>query len=50
MLRAGVLQCRKDGLKVMYSLRTPCVLRFLSCVTEVLRERLRQDQAVLGRL
>jgi len=50
MLKAGVLRCRKDGLNVIYALRTPCILEFLACVTETLRERLEEERAVLERL
>lgn len=50
MLRCGIVQSRKDGLRVMYSLKTPCILNFFSCVSEVLREKIEGDSAVLGRL
>ena len=50
MVRAGVLTSRKDGLRVFYCLRTPCVLDFFSCVEGVLREQLVEDAAFLGRL
>jgi ArsR family transcriptional regulator len=50
MLKAGVVECRKHGLKVMYSLKTPCIAKFLRCVSEALRERLEAEQAVLRRL
>jgi len=50
MLKAGVLESRKDGLRVLYSLRTPCILNFLSCVSDVLRERLEANRALLQRL
>lgn len=30
MLSAGIVQQRKDGLNVLYSLKTPCVLKFLA--------------------
>jgi ArsR family transcriptional regulator len=50
MLKAGIVDCRKDGLKVIYSLKTPCILNFLSCVTEVLRHKVDADRAVLRRL
>ncbi len=33
---AGLVNDRKDGLKVFYSLRMPCVAGFLECVDEVL--------------
>jgi len=50
MLKAGVVDCRKDGLRVMYSLKTPCILEFLACVTNALRERIESDKALLQRL
>ena len=50
MLKAGVVDCRKEGLKMIYSLKTPCILNFLSCVTEVLREQPKSNAAVLRRL
>ena len=33
---AGLVDDRKDGLKVFYSLRMPCVAGFFECVDEVL--------------
>jgi DNA-binding transcriptional ArsR family regulator len=50
MVNAGVLESRKDGLRVLYSLRTPCVLNFLSCATDVVREQLEQRRDLLARL
>ena len=50
MLKAGIVDSRKDGLKQMYSLKTPCILNFLSCVTDVLRDQARANAAVLKRL
>ena len=50
MVKAGLLASRKGGLKVFYSLRTPCIQKFLGCVTDVLRERLKNSKAVLERL
>ena len=46
---AGMVGCRKDGLRVMYRLRTPCIRSFLGCVTRVLQERLKRETAALGR-
>ena len=50
MLKAGVVDCRKDGLRVLYSLRTPCVAGFLSCVSNVLRERVRSQNELLQKI
>ena len=50
LLRAGLLEQRKEGLKMFYRLKTPCVVNFLDCVTNVLREQLRASNAVLAKL
>ncbi len=50
MVGAGVLCCRKEGLKVFYALRTPCVARFLSCVTRVARHQARENEKLLASL
>jgi len=50
MLKAGVLDCRKDGLRVLYSLRTPCVSGFLTCVSSVLREQVRSQNELLKKI
>lgn len=40
LLRAhGIVDDRRDGNVVYYSLVTPCVLNFLSCATQVIHER-----------
>ncbi len=50
MLNAGLVSQRKDGLKMMYSLRTPCILSITKCVTGVLRDRARETSEILGNL
>lgn len=50
MLKAGILESHKEGLRVIYSLKTPCVADIGSCVTRVLRERLETDRQVLQQL
>jgi DNA-binding transcriptional ArsR family regulator len=47
MLRAGVLQTRREGVMIFYSLRTPCILNFLSCTMSVLEHRLQEESGVL---
>ena len=47
MLKAGVLESRKDGLKVFYRIKTPCILGFLGCVETALRERIEAQAAIL---
>lgn len=40
VLRAhGIVEDRRVGTTVYYRLLTPCVLNFLACATQVLRER-----------
>ena len=46
LLNAGVVEHRKDGLRMMYTLKTPCVLNFMKCVDGVLRAQA-LDAAVL---
>lgn len=50
LLNAGVVNQRKDGLKMMYSLRTPCVVNFMKCVEGVLRENAKEASKVLQSL
>ena len=50
LLAAGVVSQRKDGLKMMYALRTPCVLNFMKCVEGVLRANAREASKVLAGL
>jgi len=50
MLNAGLVSQRKDGLKMMYSLRTPCILNIIKCVTGVLRERAQETGKILESL
>ncbi len=50
MTAAGVLASRRDGLKVLYRLKTPCVLRFLGCIKECLIEQAEEQQKMLEML
>ncbi|MBN1553139.1 MAG: winged helix-turn-helix transcriptional regulator [Phycisphaerae bacterium] len=50
MLQAGLVKHEKQGLKMIYSLTTPCILGFLECVTSVLRQRAEETRAVLENL
>lgn len=50
MTSAGILQSRKDGLKVFYCVSTPCVLQFLHCLKDCLREQMAGQQQLLKSL
>jgi len=39
MKYAGVVQSRKVGLQIFYSLRVPCILQFFKCADAVLAAR-----------
>ena len=49
MLRAGTVQCRKDGLMVYYSLRSPCVVNFMRCATQLLMRTTAEETRLLSR-
>ena len=48
MVGAGVLEYRKKGLKVIYKLKTPCILDFFSCVTACLKQQVKDNEKLLS--
>jgi len=50
MVNAGVLSYRKEGLKVFYCLKTPCIVDFFACVTRVLKQQAREHEQLLASL
>ena len=50
MLNAGLLEYRKEGLKVIYKLKTPCILDFFSCVSRVLKQQVKDNKLLLAEL
>ena len=50
MVGAGILKSRKEGLKVMYELQTPCILEIFSCVRRVLKHRADENDKLLAAL
>ena len=50
MVGAGILESRKEGLKVIYRLKCPCIAEFFSCVADVLRRQARENQRLLRAL
>jgi ArsR family transcriptional regulator len=50
MVNAGVLEYRKEGLKVIYKLKCVCILDFFSCVTNVLKRQAKDNQRLLRAL
>lgn len=47
LVSAGLLEYEKDGLQVIYRLRTPCVIEFVDCVTACLKERIKTDSEIM---
>lgn len=45
--KAGIVDSKKEGLKVTYSLRTPCVKRFFNCLDQILKEELKRREKEL---
>jgi len=50
MVNAGVLDYRKEGLKVIYRLKTPCILDFFSCMATCLKQQLKESKMLLKAL
>jgi len=50
MANAGLLEYRKEGLKVIYRLKTPCILEFFSCVSRVLKQQAQDNERLLRAL
>ena len=50
MVNAGVLVSRKEGLKVFYRIKTPCVMKFLDCLKDCLKEQIAEQQKMLEAL
>jgi hypothetical protein len=46
LLKAGVVRRRKEGVKMIYELALPCLLKTMPCVTEALRRRIASQVAL----
>jgi DNA-binding transcriptional ArsR family regulator len=44
---AGIISDRKEGTMVYYSLKAPCLLKFLGCVETVIEQNIKQQLASL---
>jgi len=47
MVSCGVLECRKDGLNVIYRLKARCILDFLECATTCLKQQVKDSEKLL---
>jgi len=50
MANAGLLDYRKEGLKVIYRLKCTCIVDFFSCVTSVLKQQAEDNEKLLAAL
>ena len=50
MVKAGILESTKQGLKVIYKVKTPCILDFFSCITKCIKEQAKESQQLLKSL
>ena len=50
MVKAGVLGYRKEGLKVIYTLKTPCILDCFSCISKCLKQQVKETEKLLSAL
>ncbi len=47
MKRSGIITERKEGVKVIYHLATPCILNIFDCVMNVAREDMKRKRRTL---
>jgi DNA-binding transcriptional ArsR family regulator len=50
MVNAGLLEYRKEGLKVIYRLKCTCIVDFFSCVSRVLKQQVQDNERLLRAL
>jgi len=50
MVNAGLLEYRKEGLKVIYRLKCACIVDFFSCVSRVLKQQAKDNEMLLKAL
>ena len=48
MKKVGLIEDRKQGLKVFYTLKAPCVLKFIGCIENVIKENAKEQLELLS--
>jgi DNA-binding transcriptional ArsR family regulator len=48
--QAGILESRKEGLRILYRIKTPEVLNLLKGVSELLRSQVREQNQLMAKL
>jgi len=47
MVNVGVLESRKEGLKVIYNLKARCIMDFFECITTCLKQQANENVKLL---
>jgi ArsR family transcriptional regulator len=50
MVNSGLLEYRKEGLKVIYSLKCKCVMDFFACAMDVIKRQAKENEKLLRAL
>ena len=50
MVNAGILEYRKEGLKVIYKLKCKCVTEFFNCAMDVIKQQVKENEKMLRAL
>ena len=50
LVNADILDSHKDGLNVIYRLKTPCIMDFFLCIRTCLKERAKDNKNLLKSL
>jgi ArsR family transcriptional regulator len=48
--QAGILESRKDGLRILYRIKTPEVLNLLGGVSKLLKDQVREQHHLMAQL
>jgi DNA-binding transcriptional ArsR family regulator len=48
--QAGILECRKDGFRILYRIKNPEVLKLLQSSTRILKAQAQEQQAMMAQL
>ena len=50
MKQAGILECRKDGLRIIYRIKDPKILNLMAGVSKLLKSQAREQQDLIAQL
>jgi ArsR family transcriptional regulator, arsenate/arsenite/antimonite-responsive transcriptional repressor len=48
--QTGIIDCRKDGLYVYYSMAIPCISSFFNCVNQVIAKKIENSREISEQL